>query len=63
MTSTPECAALFAPAGRLLRAGDTLRQPELGDALERLGHEGVAPFYRGDIAAAIVDGWPSGAAC
>ncbi len=55
VTATPECAALFAPEGRLLRAGDVMRQPELGDALERLGSDGAAPFYTGDIAAAIVD--------
>jgi gamma-glutamyltranspeptidase/glutathione hydrolase len=55
VTSTPEAAALFAPGGRLLRAGDRLRQPELADALERLGSEGAQPFYEGDIAAAIVD--------
>ena len=55
VTSTPEAAALFAPNGRLLRAGERLRQPELGDALERLGSEGARPFYEGDIAAAIVE--------
>ncbi len=55
VTSTPECAALFAPEGSVLRAGDTVRQPELADALERLGAEGTAPFYTGDIAAAIVE--------
>jgi gamma-glutamyltranspeptidase/glutathione hydrolase len=55
VTSTPESAALFAPEGELLRAGDRLRQPELADALERLGAEGSRPFYTGDIAAAIVD--------
>jgi gamma-glutamyltranspeptidase / glutathione hydrolase len=55
VTSTPECAALFAPDGRVVRAGDTVRQPELADALERLGAEGTAPFYTGDLAAAIVD--------
>jgi gamma-glutamyltranspeptidase/glutathione hydrolase len=54
VTSTPECAALFAPAGRVARAGDVVRQPELADSLERLGSEGAAPFYEGDIAAAIV---------
>jgi gamma-glutamyltranspeptidase / glutathione hydrolase len=54
VTSTPEAAALFAPGGRLVRAGDRLRQPELADALERLGAEGAAPFYEGDIGAAIV---------
>ena len=37
----------------MLRAGDTIRQPELADALERLGTDGSRPFYTGDIAAAI----------
>jgi gamma-glutamyltranspeptidase/glutathione hydrolase len=55
VTSTPEASALFAPDGRLLRAGELVRQPELGDALERLAAEGPRPFYEGDIAAAIVD--------
>jgi gamma-glutamyltranspeptidase/glutathione hydrolase len=55
VTSTPECAALFAPNGHVARAGDIVRQPELADALERLGTEGAAPFFTGDIAAAIVD--------
>jgi gamma-glutamyltranspeptidase/glutathione hydrolase len=32
-----------------------VRQPELADALERLGREGAAPFYTGDIAAAVVE--------
>ncbi|HUA05294.1 MAG TPA: gamma-glutamyltransferase [Solirubrobacteraceae bacterium] len=54
VTSTPECAALFAPDGRVVQAGDVVRQPELADALERLGGEGMAPFYTGDIATAIV---------
>jgi gamma-glutamyltranspeptidase/glutathione hydrolase len=53
VTATPECAALFAPEGRLLRAGEKIFQPELGDALERLGAEGAAPFYTGDVGAAI----------
>ncbi len=56
--STPESAALFAPGGRLARAGDTIRQPELAESLERLGREGPEPFYSGDIARAIVD-WVS----
>ena len=58
VTSTPEGAALFAPGGRVLRAGDIVRQPELADALERLATEGAAPFYGGDIGAAIAD-WVS----
>jgi gamma-glutamyltranspeptidase/glutathione hydrolase len=34
-------------------AGTVLREPELADALDRLGAEGPAPFYTGDIAAAV----------
>jgi gamma-glutamyltranspeptidase/glutathione hydrolase len=55
VTSTPECAALFAPGGAVARVGDVVRQPELADALERLGAEGPAPFYTGDIGGAIVE--------
>jgi gamma-glutamyltranspeptidase/glutathione hydrolase len=53
--ATPECAALFAPHGSPAAAGETIRQPELADALERLASEGPTPFYTGDIGAAIVD--------
>jgi gamma-glutamyltranspeptidase/glutathione hydrolase len=55
LTSTPECAALWAPGGQLLREGGLLRNPELGDALERLAREGAEPFYRGDVATAVCD--------
>ncbi len=53
VTSTPESAALFAPGGRLLEAGDVLRQPELADALELLGAQGPEPFYRGAVAQTV----------
>jgi gamma-glutamyltranspeptidase / glutathione hydrolase len=56
LLSTPECAALWAPAGHVLREGEVLRNPELGGALERLGAEGAVPFYGGDVAAAV-SGW------
>jgi gamma-glutamyltranspeptidase/glutathione hydrolase len=55
LTSTPECAALWAPEGRILRKGELLRNPELGDALMRLARDGPDPFYRGDIAVAVRD--------
>ncbi len=55
LVSTPECAALWAPRGRVLREGETIRNPELADALERLGREGAEPFYEGDLAAAVSD--------
>jgi gamma-glutamyltranspeptidase / glutathione hydrolase len=53
VTSTPESAALYAPEGRLLREGDTFRAPELGDLLDRLGAEGPAFLYTGDVARAV----------
>ena len=55
LTSTPECAALWAPEGSLLREGGVLRNPELADALLRLAREGAEPFYRGDIATAVCE--------
>ncbi|MDX3661184.1 gamma-glutamyltransferase [Streptomyces sp. ID05-26A] len=35
--------------------GELLVQPELAEALDRLGSDGAWPFYRGDIAAAVTD--------
>jgi gamma-glutamyltranspeptidase / glutathione hydrolase len=56
--TSKEGAATFVPGGRPPRAGELFAQPELGDTIERLGTEGAAPFYTGDIARAIVD-WVS----
>jgi len=46
---------LYAPQGRTLREGETFRFEELAVALERFAAEGVAPFYRGEVAAALSD--------
>ncbi len=54
LRSTPEVERLYAPEGPLHIEGDRMRSPELGDTIERLGNEGAAPFYRGDIADAVV---------
>ena len=51
----PEGAEIYAPGGKLLAQGDTFRFPELADALERLGTEGSAPFYEGEIARRVSD--------
>jgi gamma-glutamyltranspeptidase / glutathione hydrolase len=53
LTSTPECSALWAPAGRILREGELLVDADLADALVRLSEEGAEPFYRGEIAEAV----------
>ena len=46
---------LYAPGGNPLREGDPFRFPELAEALERFGAEGVEPFYRGEVAATIAE--------
>ena len=53
LNSTPEAAAIYEPEGRLLQAGETIRLPELGDLLERLGREGPGFLYDGDVAQAV----------
>lgn len=55
LQSTPECAALWAPGGRVLREGDVLSDPDLAAAIELLGADGAAPFYTGEIAFAVSD--------
>ncbi len=53
LRSTPECAALWAPHGRILREGEVLVNPELGETIELLASVGAKPFYEGEIAAAL----------
>jgi len=55
LTSTPECAAIYAPDGKLLGEGDTIRLPDLGALLDRLGAEGPGFLYTGDVAHAVSD--------
>ena len=51
---TPAGRARYLPGGAPPRTGDVVTDPELADALDRLGAEGPAPFYTGDVAAAVV---------
>src|SRR5207237_809346 len=53
LSSTPECAALWAPEGHVLGEGEVWRNGELADGLMRLGEDGAAPFYSGDVAAGV----------
>jgi gamma-glutamyltranspeptidase/glutathione hydrolase len=53
--TTAECTELYEPEGRPIGEGDVFRNPELGATLERLGREGSEPFYRGDIAQAVLE--------
>jgi gamma-glutamyltranspeptidase/glutathione hydrolase len=53
--TTPEATAIYRPNGHPLRAGETIRLPELSDLLQRLGAEGPDFLYTGDVAAAVSD--------
>jgi gamma-glutamyltranspeptidase/glutathione hydrolase len=53
MTATPAAAALFAPGGELLDAGERCVQTDLGHTLELLAARGHRAFYEGEIANAI----------
>ena len=54
-STRPRARRSTRPGGRLLEAGDTIRLPELGDLLERLGARGPASSTTGDVAAAVSD--------
>jgi gamma-glutamyltranspeptidase/glutathione hydrolase len=53
LLSTEPGQAIYAPGGRPLRVGDTIRLPDVGGLLERLGAEGPDFAYDGDVAAAV----------
>ncbi|KAF8704986.1 hypothetical protein HU200_031236 [Digitaria exilis] len=50
----PGLRAVFAPAGRVLAAGETCRNPALAAALELIADEGSAALYGGAVGAALV---------
>jgi gamma-glutamyltranspeptidase / glutathione hydrolase len=52
----PASVRLFMPNGKLLKKGDTFRNPQLADLLQKLAESGsVEPFYRGDVARTIAE--------
>jgi gamma-glutamyltranspeptidase/glutathione hydrolase len=52
----PESARLLLPRGKPLARGETFRNPELADLLQKLAESGSAElFYRGDIARSIAE--------
>src|SRR3954454_22872370 len=55
LASRPEGQAIYAPEGRFLKEGETIRFPEVADLLERLGAEGPGALYTGAIAARVSD--------
>ncbi|MEO6496474.1 MAG: gamma-glutamyltransferase [Solirubrobacteraceae bacterium] len=50
----PTGTEAFTCSGVPLREGELFRSEELARTLERLGDEGAEPFYRGDLAEAVV---------
>ena len=50
----PGTAALYAPGGKPLVEGDTVRNPALAAILTRLSNEGPDAFYSGDNAATLL---------
>jgi gamma-glutamyltranspeptidase/glutathione hydrolase len=50
-----EGADAYAPGGKLLRAGETLRHQGLERAIETVAFEGARTFYRGTLAEALLE--------
>ncbi len=50
LTHWPQARAIYAPEGRVARAGEVLKFYEFGDAIERLAQDGPDPFYTGEVA-------------
>ena len=54
MLNHPDWKPIFAPEGRLLQAGETIRRTNLSRTLATIAEEGPEAFYKGPIADAIV---------
>lgn len=55
LASDPATAATFLPDGQPMRMGDVFANPRLARTLEAIATEGRDAFYKGSIAAAIVN--------
>ena len=55
LTLTPEARIIFAPEGRLLRAGEPLKNPDYAGFLQRLPTEGADAFYAGETARELAE--------
>lgn len=51
----PLSRKIFLGDGQMIKAGATLRQPELAATLKRIAKNGAADFYRGETARLVVD--------
>ncbi len=50
----PGASEVFAPAGRILREGERLRNPALAQTLRLIARDGRTAFYEGPVAAELV---------
>ncbi len=55
LSHTAEARAVFSPAGKFTRVGDTIRQPDLAGSIEALAERGPSEFTTGGLARAMVD--------
>jgi len=51
----PASQHIFLNGGKMWKAGDTLKQPELAATLKRIAKNGAAEFYRGETARMLAD--------
>jgi gamma-glutamyltranspeptidase/glutathione hydrolase len=51
----PASQHIFLNGGKMWKAGDTLKQPELAATLKRIANSGATEFYRGGTAQMLVD--------
>ncbi len=54
LAADPPSAATFLPNGRAPRAGEVFRNPDLGRTMRLIAERGVAGFYQGPVADAIL---------
>ena len=54
-TASAPLREIYAPEGRVLREGETLRFAQLAEDLERFAQDGPEPFYSGEIGQAAAD--------
>ena len=55
LQSSAMSQCIFLNSGRILKAGDTLKQPELAATLLRIAKNGAEEFYRGETARMLAD--------
>ena len=51
----PASKQIFLNGGRMFKAGNTLKQPELATTLKRIAEKGAGEFYRGETAHLLAD--------